>query len=69
MAHAEICPVCAGRGLIHSAGTSGTMPDTTCHGCGGKGWVTVGGDAPIDIHPTDRTIIGPGLAPAVKRTR
>lgn len=32
MAHAEVCPVCQGKG----------KGEATCHGCGGKGWVEVG---------------------------
>lgn len=30
MAHAEICPVCKGE-----------RDGKPCHGCGGKGWVTI----------------------------
>jgi len=32
MAHAEKCPLCKG---------AGTVKEKTCHGCNGKGWVTV----------------------------
>lgn len=32
MAHAEICPVCRGEGMIKMA---------RCHGCMGTGWITV----------------------------
>lgn len=32
LAHAETCPVCRGKG---------SLLGDTCHGCGGKGWVTV----------------------------
>jgi len=32
MAHAEKCPVCDG---------SGQYEFRECHGCGGKGWITV----------------------------
>ena len=32
MTHAEKCPVCSG---------SGEYADKKCHGCKGKGWVTV----------------------------
>ena len=34
--HAELCPVCMGKGVIPE-GTS----SKECHGCLGKGWVTV----------------------------
>ena len=45
MNHAEKCPVCYGKGEVSEASqypylTSGTSI-VTCHGCGGKGWVTV----------------------------
>jgi hypothetical protein len=39
MAHAEICPVCNGKGTIEQ---NGATDPKTCHGCNGKGWVTVG---------------------------
>jgi len=37
--HAEKCPVCDGEGSL-----AGVLPDEkrTCHGCEGRGWVTVG---------------------------
>jgi len=42
MAHAEKCPVCHGTGKITKGGWhAGTPLKKTCHGCGGKGWVTV----------------------------
>ena len=36
--HAETCPVCWGKGKIK---TDSTSKETTCHGCGGLGWVKV----------------------------
>lgn len=42
--HAELCPVCKGRGYINEVGFTGKVDPTTetkCHGCDGKGWVTV----------------------------
>lgn len=44
MTHAERCPVCNGTGKLQnwSYSTSSASLSTTCHGCGGKGWVTVG---------------------------
>jgi len=48
--HAEICPVCGGSGHVEMPDGIGTttvpMPEP-CHGCGGKGWVSVGNDGHI----------------------
>ena len=42
MAHSEKCPVCEGSGkLPGDTGTTDCTP-VTCHGCYGRGWVTVG---------------------------
>ncbi len=46
MSHAETCPVCFGQGTVQAGIThDGTAVRTdkqkTCHGCGGRGWVTV----------------------------
>jgi len=44
MAHAERCPVCGGCGKISqpNEGTSTVPPSPLlCHGCSGRGWVTV----------------------------
>jgi len=43
MAHAEKCLVCGGRGKVPPEGPWGGGPDSypTCHGCQGRGWVTV----------------------------
>lgn len=38
MAHSEICPVCKGKGKVK---------DKNCHGCFGRGWVTVYGDGKL----------------------
>lgn len=44
MKKAQLCPVCLGSGLVNNEpGYSGTTKKT-CHGCSGKGWVTVGDD-------------------------
>lgn len=48
--HAEICPVCNGSGKYieynfargQSTGNFDYSFISTCHGCGGKGWVVVG---------------------------
>ena len=47
--HAEICPVCKGTGKyvqqLNPTNTTGINSSIsfTCHGCNGKGWVTVSG--------------------------
>ena len=40
---AQLCPVCTG---------SGKYKNERCHGCNGKGWVTVPEDRPViwDLH-------------------
>jgi len=60
MAHAELCPVCSGSGktLKGHVGTAIHQEKQVCHGCGGKGWVTVGTEYPRpSLTPTDD---GPG---------
>jgi DnaJ-class molecular chaperone len=46
--HAEICPVCGGKGRLQisqvSTSTDASMHEETCHGCGGKGWIEVQND-------------------------
>ena len=41
--HAEMCPVCHGKGKIWKPLENSTSPgyDVTCHGCGGRGWISV----------------------------
>ena len=44
--HAEVCPVCHGKGTIprdYGKWISYDEGEKTCHGCGGSGWVTVRG--------------------------
>jgi len=45
MGHAQICPVCGGRGMIpdmkYNPASTATIIEITCHGCGGMGWVIV----------------------------
>jgi DnaJ-class molecular chaperone len=41
MSHAEICPICNGRGTVPNAMDNTSTAEVTCHGCNGKGWVTV----------------------------
>jgi len=40
--HTEKCPVCYGQGKVLDAIGNPTLE--TCHGCNGRGWVTVGDD-------------------------
>lgn len=48
MAHAEKCPVCGGDGVVRwNASTPGVVT-VQCHGCDGRGWVTV---ADSEYHP------------------
>ena len=40
---AQLCPVCNGAGTLPSrpdASSTAANLSRTCHGCGGKGWVT-----------------------------
>lgn len=46
MSHAEKCPICKGKGNIPDRpapkdGGLHTLNFVNCHGCDGKGWVTV----------------------------
>jgi hypothetical protein len=43
---AQLCPVCLGCGKTPCGlGQTGTVPlERTCHGCDGKGWVSVPGE-------------------------
>ncbi len=54
MAQAVKCPVCGGVGCVYGGFETGTMPQQTCHGCDGKGWVEVGcvEEYPIDYGNT-----------------
>ena len=43
--HAETCPVCHGKGKIQKKdeGYTPSRPkEVACHGCFGRGWITVG---------------------------
>jgi len=48
MSHAEICPVCQGKGVIYGIAESGAYPSTKCQGCHGCGWVVIP-DPPANI--------------------
>jgi len=67
--HSERCPVCKGKGKVEAK---------QCHGCGGKGWITVGD--PVDVRPIflpivpacpgryyERWVEGPNVEPQVPR--
>lgn len=43
MTHAEICPVCNGKGQIQidKSKSAINMFNITCHGCNGQGWITL----------------------------
>ena len=42
MSHAELCPICKGKGLVKGDLKDSTASyDKICHGCGGLGWVTI----------------------------
>jgi len=61
MAHAEICPICGGKGVIEKeTNTTIGKVKKVCHGCGGKGWIEVRDEYPfyyeIEV-PTDNKII------------
>ena len=60
MAHAEKCPICEGSGRLPlpvEMGTTASRPyDKLCHGCDGKGWVSVQDEivtvlSPLSIEP------------------
>lgn len=58
MNHAETCPVCGGKGTVlppPNYEVTSAQTEQACHGCGGRGWVTVPGpdSTPIDISPPD----------------
>jgi len=40
-AHAESCPVCGGAGAVGVQDADGAVEVRDCHGCDGRGWVTV----------------------------
>jgi len=58
MAHAEKCPVCGGSGGYKGMPDPGSTviigPWITCHGCSGRGWVTVQDEEPPVYHHEPR---------------
>ncbi len=57
MAHSEICPVCEGVGILKISKGS-EVKDKPCHGCYGKGWIEVSGDASIQVFPPGMDFAG-----------
>lgn len=43
MGHAQRCPICFGSGKVDDEATQQTTcpQKRSCHGCGGKGWISV----------------------------
>lgn len=42
--HAEICPICGGKGTVSSSrfcSTTSSLAEVICHGCEGRGWIVV----------------------------
>lgn len=52
MSHAEICPICKGKGTIEDK--ESTCGGKSCHGCSGSGWVTVQDQYPISNLPSHK---------------
>jgi len=44
--HAELCPVCRGKGVVAHPNPLRCGETTSCHGCGGTGWITIRDDPP-----------------------
>ncbi len=64
MSHAQTCPICEGRGTKTEArrwedgdGRITYPRPLPCHGCGGKGWVTVEDGQHIRVVPATIPII------------
>ena len=71
MSHAERCPVCWGAGWVGAnlpAGTTSSPVLVTCHGCGGKGWVTVKDRESVGYHDVDK-FYPPDEEPTVAASR
>jgi len=41
MSHAEKCLICLGDGVIEQMGVHSKLVEIKCHGCEGKGWITI----------------------------
>lgn len=46
MSHAEICPICHGKGKIPNPENVTAPTEITCHGCNGRGWVEISDEYP-----------------------
>ena len=52
MAHSEVCPICKGKGtVVKDVGGGIGKEDLPCHGCSGKGWITIQ-DGNIQWYPS-----------------
>jgi hypothetical protein len=69
MAHAELCPVCAGRGQVFTMNPLYTGDTQVCHGCGGTGWVTVQDPPPLIPTVKGETITSEGDMTHIDRVR
>lgn len=49
MSHSEKCPVCSGEGIVKKDTEFSGPENKTCHGCNGKGWITVYGERQRNI--------------------
>ena len=61
MSHAEICPICFGKGKIKKGmrawiDVTSNDYDKPCHGCGGKGWVEVSAEVVCVNNAYDGTV-------------
>jgi|GEM_PF-3154390 len=59
MSHAEVCPVCGGKGWVHPRGYDSTTwywmaiwPWQTCSNCGGNGWVEISDGPEVPVTST-----------------
>jgi len=70
MSHAERCPVCYGEGKVRKPSNTWTTAvfEETCHGCGGKGWVTVKDRESVGYHDVDK-FYPPDEEPTVAASR
>ena len=64
MSHAQRCPICLGEGEIRENDVVCTMGPQlkTCHGCGGRGWITI-----QDPYPSPTTLTPPNWLEDKKR--
>ena len=58
MSHSEKCPVCGGRGQIIDNDFTMTAYARPCHGCDGRGWVTVRDETDGNRQPVMATRFG-----------